>query len=111
MDRFAFTHSLRDANARVVAGQRALLEQRLQIRELEQYGLDATPARALLHVYEQSQEMNMFDRNRLMGVMASGVLEAPSTVDYDDRGLDEYETGHENGHETFDDEIFHLQAA
>ncbi|MFZ5783382.1 MAG: hypothetical protein ACOY4R_24550 [Pseudomonadota bacterium] len=103
MDRFAFAQNLQAAHARVAAGQRALLEQRLQIRELEDCGLDATPARALLHVYEESQEMNIFERNRLMGVLASGVLDAPSRVDYDDRGLDE--------HETFDEDFYHRQAA
>ncbi len=65
MDRFALEGGLRDACARVVAGQRALLEQRIQIRELEQCGHDAAVARALLQIYEQSQATNILDRNRL----------------------------------------------
>jgi hypothetical protein len=65
MDRFALESGLREACARVVAGQRALLEQRVQIRELEQCGHDAATARALLRIYEQSQATNILDRNRL----------------------------------------------
>ena len=65
MDCFALAGSLRVANARVVAGQWALLEQRAQVRELEQCGLDASPAKALLRIYEQSQAMSIIDRNRL----------------------------------------------
>lgn len=65
MDRLALEGSLREACARVVAGQRALLEQRVQIRELEQCGHDAALARALLRIYEQSQATNILDRNRL----------------------------------------------
>ena len=107
MDRFALASSLRAANARVAAGQWALLEQRVQIRELEQCGLDASLARALLRIYEQSQAVSILDRNRLSHALASPAAAEPSPVDYDDRGLDE----NENGHGTFDDEIFHLQAA
>ena len=51
MDRFALAGSLRAANARVMAGQWALLEQRAQVRELEQCGLDASTAKALLEIY------------------------------------------------------------
>ena len=65
MDRFALEGSLREACARVVAGQRALLEQRVQIRELEQCGHNAATARALLEIYLQSQATNILDRNRL----------------------------------------------
>lgn len=65
MDHLALEGSLRAACARVVAGQRALLEQRVQIRELEQCGHDAATARALLRIYEQSQATNILDRNRL----------------------------------------------
>ena len=74
MDRFALEDSLRGASARVVAGQRALLSQRDQIRELEQCGLDASPARALLRVYEQSQAMALFDRNRLAHALETAVV-------------------------------------
>ena len=87
MDRFALASSLRAANARVAAGQWALLEQRIQIRELEQCGLDASLARALLRIYEQSQAMSILDRNRLHHALASPAAAEPSPVDYDDRGL------------------------
>jgi hypothetical protein len=83
MDRFALASSLRAANARVAAGQWALLEQRVQIRELEQSGLDASVARALLRIYEQSQAVSILDRNRLHQAMTSPVDEA-SPVHYDD---------------------------
>jgi hypothetical protein len=65
MDRFALEGSLREACARVLAGQRALLEQRVQIRELEQCGHNAATAKALLQIYLQSQATNILDRNRL----------------------------------------------
>jgi hypothetical protein len=87
MDRFALTSSLRAANARVAAGQWALLEQRVQIRELEQCGLDASLARALLRIYEQSQATSILDRNRLHHALTSPAADVPSPVDYDDRGL------------------------
>jgi hypothetical protein len=87
MDRFALASSLRVANARVAAGQWALLEQRVQIRELEQCGLDASLARALLRIYEQSQAMSILDRNRLHHALTSPAAAEPSPVDYDDRGL------------------------
>jgi hypothetical protein len=100
MDRFALASSLRAANARVAAGQWALLEQRVQIRELEQSGLDASVARALLRIYEQSQAVSILDRNRLHQALTSPAADVPSPVDYDDRGL-------------FDaaDDIQHLQQA
>jgi hypothetical protein len=87
MDRFALAGSLRAAHARVVAGQRALLDQRLQIRELERYGLDASLAKALLHIYEQSQALSVFDRNRLYHELASPTTDEPLPIDYDDRDL------------------------
>jgi hypothetical protein len=100
MDRFALASSLRAANARVAAGQWALLEQRVQIRELEQCGLDASLARALLRIYEQSQAVSIVDRNRLHRALTSLAADAPSPVDYDDRGLFDA-----------DDDIYHRQAA
>jgi len=87
MDRFGLASSLRVANARVAAGQWALLEQRVQIRELEQCGLDASLARALLRIYEQSQAMSILDRNRLHHALTGPAAAEPSPVDYDDRGL------------------------
>ena len=87
MDRFALSNSLRAANARVMAGQWALLEQRAQIRELEQCGLDASMAKALLQIYEESQAMSIIDRNRLSHSLTRLATDRPSPVDYDDRGL------------------------
>ena len=84
MDRFALASSLRAANARVAAGQWALLEQRVQIRELEQSGLDASVARALLRIYEQSQAMSILDRNRLFHTLATAAVDQASPVHYDD---------------------------
>jgi hypothetical protein len=65
MDRFALEHNLRDACARVAACQEALLSQRVQVRELERSGLDASVARALLDIYEESKEMALFNRDFL----------------------------------------------
>lgn len=84
MDRYALANSLRAANARVMAGQWTLLEQRAQIRELEQSGLDASVARALLRIYEQSQAASILDRNRLHQALTSPMTDAPPPVDYDD---------------------------
>jgi hypothetical protein len=100
MDRFALADSLRVATARVVAGQRALLEQRIQIRELEQCGLDASTAEALLRVYEQSQAMSIFDRNRLYHALTNTAADEPSPVHYDDRDFFDA-----------DDDIYHRLAA
>ncbi|SEO34730.1 hypothetical protein SAMN02990966_01740 [Rhodospirillales bacterium URHD0017] len=93
MDRFALTSSLRAANARVAAGQWALLEQRIQIRELEQCGLDASLARALLRIYEESQAMSILDRNRLNQALTGPAAAERSPVDYDDRGLFDADDG------------------
>ena len=99
MDRFALAGSLRSANARVVAGQWALLEQRAQVRQLEQCGLDASTAKALLQIYEEQQAMSIIDRNSLCQTLTILATDRPSPVDYDDRGL-------------FDaDDDFHLQQA
>jgi hypothetical protein len=85
MDRFALANSLHAANARVVAGQWALLEQRVHVRELERCGLDASLAKALLRIYEQSQEMNILDRNQLNRTLITTATDTPSPVHYDDR--------------------------
>jgi hypothetical protein len=99
MDCFALAGSLRAANARVMAGQWALLEQRAQVRELEQCGLDASTAKALLQIYEEQQAMSIIDRNSLCQTLTILATDSPSPVDYDDRGL-------------FDaDDDFHLQQA
>ena len=87
MDRFGLASSLRAANARVAAGQWALLEQRMQIHELEQRGLDASPAKALLRIYEQSQSVSISDRNRLYHALTTAAADEPSPVHYDDLHL------------------------
>lgn len=87
MDRFALADSLRAASARVVAGQWALLEQRVHVRELERCGLDASLAKALLQIYEQSQEVNILDRNQLRQTLITTATDKPSPVHYDDRDL------------------------
>jgi hypothetical protein len=87
MDCFALAGSLRAANARVMAGQWALLEQRAQVRELEQCGLDASTAKALLQIYEEQQAMSIIDRNSLSHTLTILATDRSSPVDYDDRGL------------------------
>ena len=84
MDRFVLADSLRAASARVVAGQWALLEQRVHVRELERCGLDASVAKALLQIYEQSQEMNILDRRQLNQTLITTAIDNPSPVHYDD---------------------------
>ena len=101
MDRFALADSLRAASARVVAGQWALLEQRVHVRELERCGLDASLAKALLQIYEQSQEMNILDRNQLRQTLTSTATDKPSPVHYDDRDF----------FDANDDDIYLQQAA
>ena len=99
MDCFALAGSLRAANARVAAGQWALLEQRAHVRELEQCGLDASTAKALLEIYEEQQAMSVIDRNSLSHTLTRLATDRSAPVDYDDRGL-------------FDaDDDFHLQQA
>ena len=84
MDRFALEHNLRDASARIVACQEALLSQRFQVRELERCGLDASVARALLEIYEESKAMAIFNRDSL----ASTLKMAAFTTSRTGRSLD-----------------------
>ena len=93
MDRFALADSLRAANARVVAGQWALVEQRAHVRELERCGLDASVAKSLLQIYEQSQEMNILDRN-LHHTVITAATDKPSPVDHDDRDFFDADDSH-----------------
>ena len=65
MDRHTLEHQFLQARARVVQGQQALLQQRQHIRDLERAGLDGAAAREMLWIYEQSQAMNLFERERL----------------------------------------------
>jgi hypothetical protein len=86
MDRFALEHNLRDACARVMSCQEALLSQRIQVRELERSGLDASVARALLDIYEESKAMALFNRDFLaksltLAQFASGTTAAPPIVE------------------------------
>lgn len=74
MDRFALEHTLRDASARIVACQEALLSQRAQVRELERCGLDSSIARALLEIYEESKAMAVFNRDCLADTLRTGIF-------------------------------------
>jgi hypothetical protein len=100
MDRFALEHSLRAASARIVACQETLLSQRFQVRELERCGLDASMARALLEIFEESKEMAVFNRDSLANTlrMATFATAAPTDPSLDD-------------HETFVDAEFHHRLA
>ena len=84
MDCFALAGSLRAANARVVAGQWALLEQRAHVRELEQCGLDASTAKALLQIYEEQQAISVIDRKSLFHTLTTATAGQASPVHYDD---------------------------
>ena len=77
MDRVSLEGSLRAANARVASGQQALLEQRAQVRELEQWGLDASLAKALLRIYEESHAMSILERRRLHCTLTSAAADEP----------------------------------
>jgi hypothetical protein len=97
MDRFTLEHNLRDACVRVAACQEALLSQRVQVRELERSGLDASVARALLDIYEESKAMALFNRDFLaksltLAQFASSTTADPSIddADCDDTFLDDY---------------------
>lgn len=79
MDYHRLQHNLEAARARVVQGQRALLQQRRHVRDLEQVGLDSSDARTLLWIYEQSQTMNLFERDRLRRQLAGAPI-APSAA-------------------------------
>lgn len=82
MDRIALENHLRDACARVAACQEDVLSQRIQVRELERCGLDASVARGLLRIYEESREMAAVNRDCLaravqMGHYTAGAGAAP----------------------------------
>jgi hypothetical protein len=98
MDRFALEHNLRDASARIVACQEALLLQRFQVRELERCGLDASLARALLEIYEESKAMALVNRDSLAGTLkmaafttAAPTASAPADPLIDDLAIDDHE--------------------
>ena len=104
MDRFALEHNLRNASARIVACQEALLLQRFQVRELERGGLDASLARALLEIYEEIKAMAVCNRDSLASTLkmaAFATTAAPAA--FDDASIDD--------HETFDDAEFHHRLA
>ena len=69
MDLFTLEHNLRSACERVTACQQDVVSQRAQVRELERCNLDASVARALLLVYEESKEMAVFNRDSLAQAM------------------------------------------
>ena len=105
MDRFALEHNLRDASARIMACQEALLRRRYQVRELERCGLDASVARALLEIYEESKAMAVFNRDSLANTlkMAAFATAAPADPSIADSPIDD--------HETFLDAEFHHRLA
>jgi hypothetical protein len=86
MDRFALEHNLRAASARIVACQEDLLSQRSQVRELERCGLDASVARALLEIFEESKAMAVSNRDSLASTlrMANFTTAAPAHASIDD---------------------------
>jgi hypothetical protein len=94
MDRFALEHNLRDASVRIVACQEALLSQRFQVRDLERCGLDASLARALLEIYEESKAMAVFNRESLASTLklATFTTTAPADPPIDDPSIDDHET-------------------
>jgi hypothetical protein len=69
MDLFSLEHNLRSACERVTACQHDVLSQRAQVRELERCHLDASVARALLQIYEDSKDMAVFNRDCLARAM------------------------------------------
>jgi hypothetical protein len=77
-----------------------LLSQRFQVRELERCGLDASLARALLEIYEESKAMAIFNRDSLANALrtANFTTTAPADPSIDD-------------HETFVDAEFHHRLA
>ena len=84
MDRVTLEGNLRAADARVVAGQQALREQREQVRDLELFGLDASPAKRLLRIYEESHAMSILDRRRLYQALTSATADEPFPVQDND---------------------------
>ena len=103
MDRFALEHNLRNASARIVACQEALLLQRFHVRELERCGLDASLARALLEIYEELKAMALVNRDSLASTLkraafatAAPTASAPADpliddLSIDDLSVDDYE--------------------
>jgi len=104
MDRFVLELNLRDACARVIACQQALLSQRVQVRELERSGLDASVARALLNIYEESKAMALLNRDCVAKAVA---LAQCTTSTGADPSID-----HADRDEIFlDDDFFYREAA
>lgn len=87
MDRMTLENSLRAADARVASGQQALQEQRAQIRELEQWGLDASVTKALLRIYEESHATSILERRRLYQALAMAAPHGPLPVQDNDRAF------------------------
>jgi hypothetical protein len=104
MDRFALEYNLRDACARVAACQQSLVTQRVQVRELERSGLDASVARALLDIYEESKSMALFNRDCLAKALtlAQRTTSATAIASNDDATRDEI---------FLDDDFFYREAA
>ena len=94
MDRFALEHNLRAASARIVACQEDLLSQRSQVRELERCGLDASVARALLEIFEESKAMAVSNRDSLASTLKMATFATTASADssIDDFSIDDEET-------------------
>jgi hypothetical protein len=78
---------------RVVACQQALLSQRVQVRELERSGLDASVAGALLEIYKESKAMALFNRDCVAKAVAlarctTGAAPSIDDADHDETFLD-----------------------
>lgn len=81
MDIFTLEHNLRSACERVTACQEAVVSQRAQVRELERHSLDASVARALLQIYEESKEMAVFNRDSLARAMLTAQFTTGTETD------------------------------
>jgi hypothetical protein len=101
MDRFALEHNLRNASARIVACQEALLLQRYQVRDLERCGLDASLARALLDIYEEAKAMAVVNRDSLASTLKMAAFTTAAPADsladplIDDLWIDDHEIFHD----------------
>ena len=65
MDRAAMQERLMQAEARVIEGNRRIALQRKLVRELDAHGDDSRAAKRLLAQYEESQLLQVAERDRL----------------------------------------------
>ena len=66
------------------------------MRELEQWGLDASLAKALLRIYEEQHAMSILERRRLHGTLTSAAADEPMLAQDNDCEFfaDDYITYH-----------------